>query len=200
MIEYPTLTSAFSNEGHISYLITFFCWLIPLLTFTFYFWSIPCQVMIYAYVKIFHVLSVGQEEFAVDVNSYGNSRVNQGYWKAIITSLIIVGTYIICWMPAVTWFALTCIDVCPLPLFEQPVATRFIFGFITNALVVVKAICDPFIYCFRMKEINSAMSSLFHSHARRHNANFSFDSPSTTIHLRVNRSFITSTVNRNTCV
>lgn len=81
----------------------------------------------------------------------------QGHKKALITTLLILGTYLLCWMPAVIFFALTCIDGCLYPLLQLSFTKRIIIGFITNGLVIVKAIVDPFIYTYRMKEMKSAL-------------------------------------------
>lgn len=78
--------------------------------------------------------------------------------KALTTTLIIVGTYLICWMPGVIFIMLTCQDGCPFPLLSISYKFRVLFGFITNGLITLKSIVDPFIYTVRMKEINSILN------------------------------------------
>ncbi|KAH9414451.1 hypothetical protein DERP_015260, partial [Dermatophagoides pteronyssinus] len=78
--------------------------------------------------------------------------------KALITTLSILGTYILCWMPAVLYLALTCIDHCYYPIIMLSYRWRVIFSFITNGLVILKAIIDPFIYTYRMKEMKNALN------------------------------------------
>ncbi|KAI7685346.1 hypothetical protein SSS_06755, partial [Sarcoptes scabiei] len=80
-----------------------------------------------------------------------------GNAKALVTTLLILGTYILCWMPAVLYFALTCIDHCYFPITTIDYRLRVIFSFIVNGLVILKAIVDPFIYSFRMKEMKSSL-------------------------------------------
>ncbi|RWS02116.1 hypothetical protein B4U79_01653, partial [Dinothrombium tinctorium] len=88
-------------------------------------------------------------------------RNTQNSTKALVTTLMILGTYLICWMPALTFYALTCIDGCPFPLFQIAFSTRIVVSFVNNCLVVAKALIDPLIYTCRMKEIKNAFKSIF---------------------------------------
>ncbi|XP_054168118.1 D(2) dopamine receptor-like [Oppia nitens] len=78
--------------------------------------------------------------------------------KALTTTLLILGTYLLCWIPAVMYFALTCVNGCPFPILQVNMKLRIIFSFITNSLVILKAIVDPFIYTYRMKEMKLAVN------------------------------------------
>ena len=77
--------------------------------------------------------------------------------KALCTTLLILGTYLFCWMPAVVFLALTCDDDCPFPLKSIPTLTIVLISVLCNSLVVLKAIVDPFIYTLRMKEVKDAI-------------------------------------------
>lgn len=77
--------------------------------------------------------------------------------KALYTTLLILGTYLFCWMPAVVFLALTCVDGCPFPITGIPTLSRVLISFPCNSLVVLKAIVDPFIYTLRMKEVKDAI-------------------------------------------
>lgn len=77
--------------------------------------------------------------------------------KALCTTLLILGTYLFCWMPAVVFLALTCVDGCPFPITGIPTLSRVLISFPCNSLVVLKAIVDPFIYTLRMKEVKDAI-------------------------------------------
>lgn len=79
------------------------------------------------------------------------------HWKALSTTLIVLGTYLICWMPAVLYYSLTCVDGCPFPINDISAESRLIAGFVTNALVILKAIVDPFIYTLRMADVKVAL-------------------------------------------
>lgn len=77
--------------------------------------------------------------------------------KALCTTLLILGTYLFCWMPAVVFLALTCVDGCPFPITQIPTVSRVLISFSCNSLVVLKAIVDPFIYTLRMKDVKDAI-------------------------------------------
>ncbi|XP_015787187.1 adenosine receptor A2a-like [Tetranychus urticae] len=136
--------------------------------------STPLFLMFLAYCRIFHELfftsnihrSLKRFDGASISTSTGTSSRITGdnrsqYRRTTVTSLIIVGTYLICWMPNIIWLALSCTDGCPYPLSRQPPNVRMVLGFITNSLVVIKAIVDPFIYSYRMKEVKYAIKSVF---------------------------------------
>ena len=78
--------------------------------------------------------------------------------QAIITTLLIVGTFIICWMPAVIWYIIYCQD-CVLPFKDPP--SRYIIGIsiTVNCLIVLKAFLDPIIYTARMKDFKVCFNS-----------------------------------------
>ncbi|GBM70006.1 hypothetical protein AVEN_155711-1 [Araneus ventricosus] len=80
--------------------------------------------------------------------------------KATITTLLILGTYILGWMPAVLYFVLTCLD-CPMPFPEIPLWIRIPTGIFINSMIVVKSFVDPIIYVVRMPEIKNAMGAIW---------------------------------------
>ncbi|XP_053205527.1 octopamine receptor beta-2R-like isoform X2 [Panonychus citri] len=99
-------------------------------------------------------------------------RIDKSYRKAITTSLIIIITYLIGWMPAIIWYAISCIDGCPYPLYSQTSSTRAYLGFITTGSVVAKPIVDPLIYSYRYREVRMAIQELFCPNYRfSHNIN-----------------------------
>ncbi|XP_015787189.1 importin-13 homolog A-like [Tetranychus urticae] len=100
----------------------------------------------------------------VNVENNLTRRIDKSYRKAITTSLIIIITYLVGWMPAIIWFALSCIDGCPYPLYSQSYSTRAYLGFITTASVVIKPIVDPLIYSYRYREVRLALQEMFCPH------------------------------------
>ncbi|XP_054720417.1 adrenocorticotropic hormone receptor-like [Uloborus diversus] len=80
--------------------------------------------------------------------------------KAIITTLLILGTYILGWMPGVIFFVLTCLD-CPIPFPQIPIPTRVPVLIFINSMIVAKSFVDPIIYVIRMPEIKSAVSMIW---------------------------------------
>ncbi|GFQ80677.1 g_PROTEIN_RECEP_F1_2 domain-containing protein [Trichonephila clavata] len=87
--------------------------------------------------------------------------------KATITTLLILGTYILGWMPAVLYFILTCLD-CPVPYPEIPLWVRIPTGIFINSMIVVKSFVDPIIYVVRMPEIKNAMGAIWRTRCGAH--------------------------------
>ncbi|CAL1293408.1 unnamed protein product [Larinioides sclopetarius] len=87
--------------------------------------------------------------------------------KATITTLLILGTYILGWMPAVLYFVLTCLD-CPMPFSEIPLRIRILTGIFVNSMIVVKSLVDPIIYVVRMPEIKNAMGAIWRTRCGLH--------------------------------
>ncbi|GIY56988.1 g_PROTEIN_RECEP_F1_2 domain-containing protein [Caerostris darwini] len=80
--------------------------------------------------------------------------------KAIITTLLILGTYILGWMPAVLFFVLTCLD-CSVPFTTIPLNLRVPVGIFINSMIVAKSFVDPVIYVVRMPEIKCALKAIW---------------------------------------
>lgn len=86
------------------------------------------------------------------------SAVPQTNTKALITTLLILGTYFVSYAPAILYQVLTCIDHCPYPLYDISYGRRVLFGAMTTLLLIAKSIVDPLIYSYRMNEIQMAIS------------------------------------------
>ncbi|XP_046998316.1 beta-3 adrenergic receptor-like [Schistocerca americana] len=74
--------------------------------------------------------------------------------KAIRTTLLILGSYVVGLMPGVLVFVLVCAD-CPFPFPETP-RDKFRMFFIyttVNFLIILKTLLNPIIYAARMQEI-----------------------------------------------
>lgn len=56
------------------------------------------------------------------------TEANTGHTKALVTTLLILGTYLLCYMPAVIYFALTCVDSCPFPITNMDWRMRISIG------------------------------------------------------------------------
>ena len=52
---------------------------------------------------------------------------------------------------------LTCVDDCVYPLFSISITKRVVISMITNSLVIIKSITDPFIYIYRIQEVKLAV-------------------------------------------
>ncbi|KAG8188083.1 hypothetical protein JTE90_014321 [Oedothorax gibbosus] len=82
--------------------------------------------------------------------------------KAVITTLLILGTYILGWMPAVLFFVLTCLD-CTVPFKDIPLDVRVPVSIFINAMIVAKSFMDPVVYVVRMPEIKSALKTILYT-------------------------------------
>ncbi|XP_049786038.1 beta-3 adrenergic receptor-like [Schistocerca cancellata] len=87
--------------------------------------------------------------------------------KAIRTTLLILGSYVVGLMPGVLVFVLVCAD-CPFPFPETPRdKLRMFFIYTTvNFLIILKTLLNPIIYAARMQEIKAATRRMMAS-ARR---------------------------------
>ena len=66
---------------------------------------------------------------------------------------------------------LTCVDDCVYPLFSISITKRVVISIITNSLVIIKSITDPFIYIYRIQEVKLAVRQcIFFSRSADKNA------------------------------
>ncbi|XP_064457107.1 adrenocorticotropic hormone receptor-like [Ornithodoros turicata] len=121
--------------------------------------ALPLLFMMFIYCHIYVVI----RHHRYGVIQMASSRHLRRNVKAVRTTLCILGTYIACWMPAVVFFVLTCVE-CPYPITEVPMDVRVSLGISTNALIIVKALVDPFIYAARMPEVKDAVLKMIHCH------------------------------------
>ncbi|KAJ9584830.1 hypothetical protein L9F63_020827, partial [Diploptera punctata] len=132
---------------------------------------VPLALMIIIYLHIFSIIREHQ------VNRLRMSQINHGSRnqssngkstttsnhqqmvrnvKAIYTTLLILGSFIIGWMPAVLSNLLVCNDC----IFEFNSFNKyfmFFFHCIVNLLIIVKTLLNPIIYAARMHEIKMAI-------------------------------------------
>ncbi|KAG8193405.1 hypothetical protein JTE90_009631 [Oedothorax gibbosus] len=113
---------------------------------------VPLVLMSGMYGHMFFLVRHHQKGLA----STKSSRQLHKNVKAIITTLLILGTYVLGWMPAVLYFILTCLD-CPMPFKDISLWVRVPIGIFINSMILVKSFVDPIIYVVRMPEIKSAM-------------------------------------------
>lgn len=90
----------------------------------------------------------------------------QGNIKAIHTTLLILGSCFIGWMPALLFFILSCVD-CPIngkalkTLNQDYKYEVTIVRLIENMLIIMKMFANPIIYTIRIKEIKVSIYSDF---------------------------------------
>ncbi|XP_022704223.1 melanocortin receptor 3-like isoform X2 [Varroa jacobsoni] len=122
----------------------------------------PLVIMTILYIHIFITVKRNHNSFLMgQKNQVGGNQLHiKRNVKAVITTLLILGTYLIGYMPAIVFYALTC-DECPCPLNSLDVRTRTGFGIATNSLIFVKCLCDPIIYTVRMPEVRSGLRRMW---------------------------------------
>jgi len=122
----------------------------------------PLLLMFIIYMHIFSIVRRHQ------VNRLRFSQINHGYRhhsssssnsqqmtrsvKAIHTTLFILGSYIVGWMPAVLSYLLFCED-CLFHFNQFNKLVMFFIYTIVNLLVIFKTLLNPIIYAARMHEI-----------------------------------------------
>ncbi|OQR76737.1 adenosine receptor A2b-like [Tropilaelaps mercedesae] len=122
----------------------------------------PLVIMTILYIHIFVTIRRSNNSFLMgQKNHAGRNQLNiKRNVKAVITTLLILGTYLIGYMPAILFYALTCYE-CPCPLTSLDVRTRIGFGITTNSLIFVKCLCDPIIYTVRMPEVRNGLRRMW---------------------------------------
>lgn len=117
---------------------------------------VPLILMSVMYVHMFVVVKRHQR----GVLQLPSGRQLHKSVKAIITTLLILGTYVMGWMPAVLFYVLTCLD-CPVPVTQINLWVRVYVAIFINSMIVVKSFLDPVIYVVRMPEIKGAMRAIY---------------------------------------
>ncbi|XP_067140297.1 adrenocorticotropic hormone receptor-like [Centruroides vittatus] len=164
-------------------------WIVPVVFFFIYFSSVPgqgflslrCQNMDFLIYRTFHLtvsllfffplillsfiyvhiyLVVRQHQRGL--LSFPSARQFHKNVKAIITTLLILGTYLLGWIPAVFTFVLICKD-CVIPF--HTVSKDILLGaaIFSNAMIVLKCLINPIIYAARMPEIKEALKVMFNT-------------------------------------
>ncbi|OWA52231.1 hypothetical protein BV898_16690 [Hypsibius exemplaris] len=120
---------------------------------------IPVTLMSVVYVHVFIVLYFHRKRLlSLDVTGSNNDekRRMQSNTKALVTTLIILLTYLIGWLPAVINYVLVC-DGCIFPL-TISLCIRLPTNIVTNLLIVLKFLVDPIIYTARIQEVRMVIN------------------------------------------
>ncbi|XP_065161166.1 trace amine-associated receptor 4-like [Atheta coriaria] len=137
------------------------------------FFVVPLIMMIYFYSHILYIVRRQQRTWATlsrsgSQRSRGMTRAStqqrrtmEGNVKAVYTTLLILGSFLVGWLPAVTIFVLICADGCVFATdkFAQEVGLlmQFVIGWLSNILIILKTVANPIIYSARMIEIKDGM-------------------------------------------
>ncbi|XP_059470314.1 melanocortin receptor 5-like [Neocloeon triangulifer] len=79
--------------------------------------------------------------------------------KAVKTTVLILGTYVVGWMPAVLVYCLVCAD-CLYHFTAADRITMFVLYTTVNFMYILKTLVDPIIYAARMHEIKLALKKM----------------------------------------
>ncbi|XP_077553385.1 adenosine receptor A3-like [Haemaphysalis longicornis] len=120
---------------------------------------VPLVLMCFIYTHIF--ILVRRHQLGVGLSAQIPGQLRRSV-KAVYTTLLILGTYLAGWMPAVLFYVLTCLD-CAYPITSLSLDVRLTFGILTNSLVLIKSFVDPVIYVVRMREIQEAFALMWKS-------------------------------------
>ncbi|XP_043286249.1 trace amine-associated receptor 4-like [Venturia canescens] len=82
--------------------------------------------------------------------------------KAINTTLFILGSFVIGWMPATFLYIFVCED-CPLKFDWIDDEAKFFINIVSNCLIILKTLINPIIYAARMHEIQIATKRMHSS-------------------------------------
>lgn len=115
----------------------------------------PLLIMGIIYIHIFIIVRRHQASRL----RFQNSQQLARSVKAIKTTVLILGTYIIGWMPAVLLYSLVCAD-CIYSFTAANRVTMFSLYTTCNFLYILKTFVDPIIYAARMHEIKMALKRM----------------------------------------
>ncbi|XP_035701614.1 uncharacterized protein LOC118433617 isoform X2 [Folsomia candida] len=90
---------------------------------------------------------------------YQSSQALRKNVKAALTTVLILGTYIVGWMPATLYNIIACED-CIISLSDVPPKYRYAIGITVNVLVILKTFVDPIIYAARMSDIQLSLRKM----------------------------------------
>ncbi|XP_011315081.1 G-protein coupled receptor 12 isoform X1 [Fopius arisanus] len=128
----------------------------------------PFVLMVCIYAHIFHIVRKHQasrlrfSRVGLSFRRNGSNKIHQNTYhllakniKAIRTTLLILGSFMIGWMPATFLFVFVC-DDCLLPFDWISKYPRFLVYSASHCLLILKTIVNPIIYAARMHEIQVA--------------------------------------------
>ncbi|XP_063244833.1 trace amine-associated receptor 3-like [Bacillus rossius redtenbacheri] len=125
----------------------------------------PLAVMLVIYAHIFAIVRRHQAHrlrFSRGSRHGDAERLQQrqrqisGAVKAVHTTLLILGSFVVGWLPAVTVFVLVCYD-CAVTLDSISILQLVPVNTVVNLLVICKTLLNPIIYAARMQEIKIAI-------------------------------------------
>ncbi|CAG7838616.1 unnamed protein product [Allacma fusca] len=133
---------------------------------------VPLLVMSLIYLHIY-VIVKKHNQYRL---RYQSSQQLQRNVKAVITTVLILGTYIIGWMPAILWYILVC-KTCTFRLDQIEKEVAVPVNFVINTLIILKALVNPIIYAARMSDIKTALNKMRYEFLSRCFGNYFHEEP-----------------------
>lgn len=119
---------------------------------------LPLLVMVFIYAHILviirrHRRGVLQYQQTEQTKAQMKSNI-----KAVVTTLLILGTYLLGWIPAVMIFIVICNDCAqPLSIYGKHPILLTVLTAAFNSLIIAKSCIDPIVYAARITEIKEAL-------------------------------------------
>ncbi|XP_063242844.1 lysophosphatidic acid receptor 1-like [Bacillus rossius redtenbacheri] len=114
----------------------------------------PLAAMLLIYSHVFAIVRRQQSRRAL--LGRADARPPAGSLKAVRTTLLILGSFAVGWMPAVAVHALCCED-CVLTFRDVSLPRLVLVSVAVNLLVICKTLLNPVIYAARMKDVQTAL-------------------------------------------
>ncbi|XP_050388721.1 adenosine receptor A3 [Patella vulgata] len=113
-------------------------------------------VITYTYLRIYMEVRRVYRQGTRDDLDYARNR------KALLTSLLIIGTFVLCWLPTCVFQVALVIQVrVNSTIVRQMYATLLKANRYLNLLLLVNALCDPIVYAVRLKNVQLGYRRIF---------------------------------------
>ncbi|KAL8567870.1 hypothetical protein ACOMHN_058992 [Nucella lapillus] len=129
-------------------------------------------VITYAYGRIYLEVRRTYSNGSNNRMEYARNR------KALLTTLLIIGTFVFCWLPTCLYQIAMLIQLrVDAEKVQRMFATFLLVNRYLNALLLLNSLCDPIIYAFRLRDVQLGYRKLFQKcFSRRHRRLSSFRS------------------------
>lgn len=123
---------------------------------------IPLFIMIFIYGHIYAIVKQHQSDVLKYQQTEQTRLQMKSNIKAVITTLLILGTYIIGWMPAVIVFITVCSN-CIVTFAKVNQEVFIITNATINSLIIIKSFVDPIVYAARIPELQESLKRMHYS-------------------------------------
>ncbi|VDP22089.1 unnamed protein product [Soboliphyme baturini] len=113
-------------------------------------------IMSVFYVAVVVILAKSERRFAHS-RAHADEKQLRRNRRTLVTTLIIVGTFLVGWMPVSMIFVLTC-ETCALPYSATSAHSLVFFtSVLANLCILLKSLVNPIVYAVRIPEIQNAL-------------------------------------------